>query len=224
MFAFQLVFNNSFNAFIEIYSNEIVYEFKVREIIHAITIFFLSKNINVDTKRQLKNIEAMPFRYRIEVTNVIFYVNAQSKIQYDVKHVLLLFQLDDKIYFRLHYDYTLFNKSNHKLSKQRCDLFKVKRHVDRLAYELNFSFQWKIHSIVFVTQLKSYSKNNFYKSSKSNYSNEVEIIDQFNTTWEKNYEIKRLINRRYRTFERITITQYLMRWKEYDFEYDEWIS
>ena len=141
MFAFQLVFNNSFNAFIEIYSNEIVYEFKVREIIHAITIFFLSKNINVDTKRQLKNIEAMPFRYRIEVTNVIFYVNAQSKIQYDVKHVLLLFQLDDKIYFRLHYDYTLFNKSNHKLSKQRCDLFKVKRHVDRLAYELNFSFQ-----------------------------------------------------------------------------------
>ena len=74
------IFNNLFNAFIEIFSNEIVYEFKVREIIHAITIFFLSKNINVDAKRQLTNIEITRFRYRIEITNVIFYVNIQSKI------------------------------------------------------------------------------------------------------------------------------------------------
>ena len=51
LFTFQLIFNNSFNAFIERFSNEIVYEFKMREVIHAIMTFFLSKNINVDAKR-----------------------------------------------------------------------------------------------------------------------------------------------------------------------------
>ena len=144
LFTLQLIFNNLFNTFIEKISNEIVYEFKVRKIIHAITIFFLSKNINVDAKRQSTNIKATRFRYRIKTTNVIFYVNVQSKIQYDFKHVLLLFRFDDKILFRLHYNYTLLDKSNHKLSKQRCYSFKMKRRVDRLTYELNFSFRWKI--------------------------------------------------------------------------------
>ena len=141
MLTLQLTFNNLLNVLIERSSNKIVYDFKIRELIHAIVVFFLSKNINTKTKYQLVDIEATRFRYRIEITNVIFYVSVQSKIQYDSKHVSLLLRLEKKIYFQLYYNYTLSKKSNYKLSKQRYNLFSIKRRVDRLVYKLKLLFR-----------------------------------------------------------------------------------
>ena len=52
--------------------------------------------------------------YRREITNVVNFVNVQIKIRYDNKHKSLMFKIDDYVYFRLHYEYQLFNKSSKK--------------------------------------------------------------------------------------------------------------
>ena len=41
---------------------------------------------------------------------------------------------------------------------------------------------------------------------------------------EKNYEVECLIDKRTRTYEKTTVTQYLVRWLDYEPEYDEWKS
>ena len=227
----QLIFNNAFNASIDRVSNEIVYEFKIRKIIHVVAISFVAaivvvstKNIDSKVKQQLTKIEQTRFRYRIEAADAIFYVSAKFKIMYDFRHVSLLLKSKNKAYFRLHYEYTLSDKLNRKLFNQRCDFFLIQKRVDRLAYQLTLFFQWKIHSIIFVAQLEFYSSENLYQRSKSDYSNEIKIEKLLNTKQKNNYEMKNLINRRQRTFDKITVKQYLVHWKDYESEYDEWKS
>ena len=214
----QLIFNNAFNVSIDRFFNDIVYEFKIREIIHVVVINFVAvnfvtvdfvavdfaatafviskKNIDSKIKQQLTKIEQTRFRYRIEVANVIFYVSVKFKIMYNARHVLLLLKSSEKTYFRLHHEYILSSKLNRKLFNQRCDFFLIQKRVDRLIYQLILSFQWKIHSIISITQLKFYSNENSYQRSKLNYFDEVKIEELSNTTSEKNYEMKNLINRR----------------------------
>ena len=50
--------------------------------------------------------------YRRETTNVVNFVNVQMKIRYDNKHKSLMFKIDNYVYFRLHYEYQLLNKSS----------------------------------------------------------------------------------------------------------------
>ena len=240
----QLVFNNAFNVSIDKFSNDIVYEFKIRKVIHVVVISFVvinfvtidfvavdfaatafvisKKNIDSKTKQQLTKIEQTRFRYRIEAANVIFYVNAKFKIMYNARHVSLLFKSNEKTYLRLHHEYTLLNKLNRKLFNQRCDLFLIQKRVDLLIYQLILFFQWKIHLIISITQLKFYSNENSYQRFKSNYFDEIKIKELSNTTSEKNYEMKNLINRRQKTFDKTAVKQYLIHWKNYEFEYDEW--
>ena len=87
--ALHLIFNNAFNVFIDKFSNNIVYEFKIRKFIHVVVINFVAinfvavdfvaadfviskKNIDSKIKQQLTKIEQTCFRYRIETANVIF--------------------------------------------------------------------------------------------------------------------------------------------------------
>ena len=240
----QLVFNNAFNVSIDKFSNDIVYEFKIRKVIHVVVISFVvinfvtidfvavdfaatafvisKKNIDSKTKQQLTKIEQTRFRYRIEIANVIFYVKAKFKIMYDARHVSLLLKSSEKAYFRLHHEYILSDKLNRKLFNQRCDFFLIQKRVDRLTYQLILFFQWKIHSIISITQLKLYSNENSYQRFRSDYLDEVKLKELSNTTSEKNYEMKNLINRRQKTFDKTIVKQYLIHWKNYESEYDEW--
>ena len=134
-----------------------------------------------------------------------------------------MFKSNEKIFLRLHKNYILFFKFNVKLFNQRIDSFIVKRRVKRLAYELNLFFVWRVHSIIFVIQLKFVSfESNFYQRFKSNHSNVLKIENMSNTNFEKNYETKRLINKRIRIYDKIDVTQYLIRWLDYELEFDEW--
>ena len=44
------------------------------------------------------------------------------------------------------------------------------------------------------------------------------------TKIEKFYEIEKLMSRRIRRYEKKNVTQYLIRWSDYDSKYDEWKS
>lgn len=98
-------------------------------------------------------------------------------------HISLLLRLDDRAFLRLHRDYTLFDKHNKKLSNQRIDLFFVKRRVERLAYELDLSSRWRVHLVIFVTQLKLVSKEvDSYNRSRPNHLAKIEVEDVSNTS------------------------------------------
>ena len=142
----QLAFNNASNAFIERLFNEIVYEFKMREIIHVVAINAIAAAtdfaaIDSEIKQQLNDIETIRFRYRTKAANVIFYADAKFKIIYNHQHVFLLLKSDDKIYLRLHHEYILSNKFNRKLFNQRCEFFLIQKRIDRLIYRLKLPSQ-----------------------------------------------------------------------------------
>ena len=106
---------------------------------------------------------------------------------------------------------------------QRCEFFIVKRRVDRLIYELNLFAHWRIYSIISITQLKScFNESNLYNRFKSNYLDFVEMKNDIDD-W-KSYTMKRFVNKRLRKFERTTVIQYLMKWKNYDSKFNEWRS
>ena len=125
----QTQLNNSLNVNIELTSNEINYEFKIKEVI------FLLNN----QQSMTNNLIDRRLKHRTKIAETTMFVIIKVKIYYDARHTSLLIQLDDKAYLRLHHKYQLFEKSNRKLSLQRCESFFIKRRVDRLTYELKLS-------------------------------------------------------------------------------------
>jgi hypothetical protein len=95
----------------------------------------------------------------------------------------------------------------------------VKRRVKRLAYELELFKTWRIHSVMFVTQLESASEDS-YKRFKFDHFDFVLVKKNIETN--KSYEIKRILNKRTRHYEKIKMNQYLIRWKKYESEFNEW--
>ena len=204
----QAQFNNFSNASTKRSSNEIVYDFKMRKIIFRTSF--------------MKNISEFKFEHKQNATNAIFFAKAHMKIKYDVRHKSLLLHLENKVYLRFHKKYEIV-KQHKKLSNQKCESFLIKRRVDRLAYELDISLKWKIHSVVSIAQLESATSfQNFYNRSRSDYLDSMYVKENIET--EKSYEMKKITDKRIKKFDRTQITQYKIKWKEYDFEFDEWKS
>lgn len=76
------------------------------------------------------------------------------KYYYDQKHPLLVLQLGQEAYIRLHYGYKLPGVPNRKLDQQHAGPFTVKRMVGPNAYELELLQTMKIHSVISVAQLR----------------------------------------------------------------------
>ena len=103
---------------------------------------------------------------------------------------------------------------------QRCDSFMIKRRVNKLAYELDLSIIWRIYSMIFIAQLKSYVDENFYRRSRSNYSSTVKVEENIEN-W-KFYEMKRIEVKRLRKFNRTIVIQYFVKWLKYESKFNEW--
>ena len=114
----QAQLNNAFNVVTNLSSNEINYDFKMRNILINLNNIITANSIDLSIKR---------LEYRQKAIDVIAFVVVKSKVYYNVKHTFILFKIDEYIYLRLHQDYQLSNKSNKKFSQERCELFKVIR-------------------------------------------------------------------------------------------------
>lgn len=144
------------------------------------------------------------------------------KMYYDFRHTSLLLKSEKKAYFKFNKNYR-FSKHHKKLSQQKCESFLIKRKVKRLIYELELFSIWKIHSVVSIAQLKSASDiENLYNRFRSDHSNAVKIEE--NIEYEKFYEVERILAKRIRKYDRTAITQYLIKWLEYESEFNEWKS
>jgi hypothetical protein len=212
----QASLNNSSNAAIDLSSNEITYEFKIKD-----TLFCLiaEKIKNTFRFKILNLLNQIRLRNRQKATNVVFFANVKVKIIHDRRHKSLFLNSEKKTFLRLHKEYNLSEVINRKLSQQRCDSFTMKRRVEQLAYELDILKRWKIHSMIFVTQLE-FTTDDSYERSKSNHFDFVFVKRDISI--EKFYEVEQVLIKRTRQYETIKINQYLIRWKNYDFKFDEW--
>jgi hypothetical protein len=189
--------------------NQILYEFNTIWKLSA-----LNENIEIEF---FKNREII----RIDVVNVIDCVSAKAKIIYDSHHKLLTFNTEDKVYLRLHHEYSLFEKRNSKLSNQRSDSYIILRKINSLAYKLNLSATSRIHSVIFIAQLKSTSNSDLYKRSQSINLESIEMKDDI--VDKKSYEIERILKKRNRKYEKITMIHYLVKWKRWKLEHNFWV-
>ena len=126
----QFQLNNFSNASIDLSFNEIIYDFKIREILF----------IEASTSR--KKISENRLKNKQKTVDAISFVNAHMKIKYDVRHKSLLLQFENKVYLRLHKNYQILNQHK-KLDNQKCESFLIKRRIDRLAYKLMWDWYHK---------------------------------------------------------------------------------
>ncbi len=123
---------------------------------------------------------------------------------------------------RLHNEYFLLEKENLKLSNQRFDLYTVKRKVNNVVYELNLSFNTRIHSIISITQLKFVEDDSdSYNRSRSTNSESVEI--KSDTFIKRFFEIETILKKRNKKYDRTKVIQYLMKWLKWKSEHNSWI-
>jgi hypothetical protein len=202
----QANLNNSSNVFTGLSSNELIYGFKVRDTLFAL---FTSGNFkDISTSKILQILEEIRLRNRQEAVDAVFFVNVKVKILHDKRHKPLFLKSGEKVFLRLHKGYNLSGIINKKLSQQRCDSFIIKRRVDRLAYELDLSKRWRIHSVIFVTQLESVFEDSF-KRLRFNHSDYIFVEGDISIN--KFYEVEKVLVKRIRKYGNFSVDQYLIR-------------
>ena len=207
LFYMQTTLNNSVNVIIELSSNKIIYEFRTNDVL--VMLFDLSFE-NWNRLRQVK---------REEVEKAIVWTNVITKSNYDVKHTIIDLKKNSMLYFRFHRDYIVSELRNRKLTNQRMKSFKILEKIENLTYRLNLSLIMRIHSVIFVAQLKSFSLNdNFYQRSRDDESLLVKIEDDF----EAKYEIEKILNKIYNRQKKKV--KYLVKWMKYHDKWNIWHS
>ena len=131
----QTQLNNSLNASIDLTSNEICYEFKIRD--HLMTLFVekIKKEFE-DSKKLKKMLNETKFKNCQEAIDAIIFVNVKFKKIFNRRHKSLMLQSKEEVFLRLNKNYKLFAKVNSKLSQQKNDFFTIKKRVEKNAYKL----------------------------------------------------------------------------------------
>ena len=189
------------------FSNEIIYRFKLHDTLSSLTTDVLM-NFTLDRAVKFKKAEES-----LTFTQLFF------KIQYDWHHHSLVMKVEDLAYIHLHWEYSLLSLKNRKFTNQRTDSFLIKRKIESLTYKLKLSEKWKIHSVIFITQLKLALKDSdLYKRLSLNHLSSVIKKDNF-------YELKWLLDKRMQRYEwEKPQTEYLIKWKGYESEFEKWYS
>ena len=211
--------NNSVFVTIDKSFNEVVYDFTSMQTVD------LWKFVIVDEISRQSLIDEVTFfvvaRARVKVADFIVFVQIKIKRHYDEKHKSMHMRESDYAFIKLHkkYDISFIAILKFKYSQQYVDFFRILKRVNRLIYRLNLSAHWKIHSILFIVQLKLTSSlhNDFFRRSKSDHSKSIFVKSDIVNV--KFFEMNRFINRR--QIKRREL-KYLIRWRDYESENDQW--
>ena len=141
------------------------------------------------------------------------------KMYYDKKHKFIQFDKNDWVLLKLHKNYNISNTIvlDSKLSQQYTEFFQILKKIDTLAYKLNLSKEWRVHSIFFVAQLKlahAFSFDSFKRISSS--FDSIFVEDDTNTV--KFFEIEKIITTKITAKRK----KFLVRWLKWDLEHDFW--
>ena len=206
----QSLLNNVVNSFTDRASNEIIYDFKIWEELELIQNEVLPMWVEEDWAI-----------HRKKVVEVLAMVNIKVKRHYDSKHQSLTLQVGQKIFLCLHWSYTLSDITNQKFSNQQTEPLRIIEKIETLTYCLDLSSTWRIHSVIFITQLEpTPDKNDLWKRLILDHSGSVEMESRAD---QQIYKVKALIRKQTQKTQSKFWTEYLIRWKGWDSEWDQWI-
>jgi hypothetical protein len=161
-----------------------------------------------------------PPRARISVADALAESAMTMKRFYDAKHKKLDLTTEDKVYLRIHKGYKIPAASSKKLHEQYVGPFKITAKVGQNAYRLDIPTHWRIHPVFSIQQLEPAPRGSdpFNRPQAEHLDTVfVEGDDEFN----KSYELERIVKKRTTPTGRV---KYLIRWKGYGSEFDEWRS
>jgi hypothetical protein len=202
LWKFQSIFNNTRSIVTKKTSNELLYEITLNL---SLNISFTNKIFNHDHLRK-------------KAQNAINWAQMQNKAYYDRRYTSLFLKINEWVLLKLHHEYFVssFKNMTKKIFAQYIEFFKMIQRIERLIYRLNVLFDWKIHFVFSVAQLKFASdsiKDSFNRSRSTHLSS---ITDTQNE-----YEIERILNKRTIKRDHDIFIEYLMRWLRYESKYDK---
>jgi hypothetical protein len=208
--ALKRTFNNSRNTSTGRAPNEIIYG------------MLLNDSFGVVSKGNAHDFEQQRKVHQQEAQDAVAWANLYIKWRYDKSHTPLLLNPGDFVMLKLHDGYRVPGVKNKKLSIQRTGRFRIKRRVSPLAYELELPSNMKIHPIISVAHLEPLppGKDPFDRP----HDDHPPPVEESNPDDEwQSYAIERFLDRRIRRYGRgKQIVEYLVKWKGYGHECNEW--
>ncbi len=126
----QKSLNNVVNASIDLSSNEVLYDFKIKKSLNL---------LRIDDENSLTSLKKNRVTLKKKIEKTIVFVNASMKIRYDSKRSQLDLKFEDNVYLKLHKKYNQSNLTNKKFAKQRFESIKIIEKINKLIYKLDIS-------------------------------------------------------------------------------------
>lgn len=164
---------------------------------------------------------------RKDATDSIVHAQAEMVKYTDPKRKAVAFKVGDKVFLRLSksrsHGYTLPSAIKPKLSQQRAGPFEITELVGRNAYRLRLPPTWRIHDVISVVYLDpAPNTEDPYGRTAPPPPPVVKNADDVDAEWEVEAIVKKRVSRGTRNKpEKI---EYLVRWKGFGSEYDDWIE
>ena len=207
----EFVINNATNSTTKSSPNEILFGFKLRDTVSALGQQILSDEATV-TELSAPDRRAMP---RAQSKDAARHASYHMAHNYNRRHQPISFAVGDKVYLRLGQGYKLQGIAKAKLGDQRTGPFKIVERIGDLAYRLELPETWKIHPVISVAQLEVYRPDPFERAAAPP---TPVVVDG-----EEEHEIETIIRSAMRGRGARREKHYLVRWKDYGPEFDEWI-
>ena len=174
------------------------------------------------SSKEAADFESKRKLFQNEARDCLALAKLAMKIYYDKKHMPLLMNPGDKAFLQLKQGYRIQGIKPDKFSMERVGPFEIIRRVSPLAYELKLPSAMKIHPVVSVTHLEPAPHGDDpFNRPKDDPPPPVEETD-LNDEW-RGFRIETLIDRRLRRYGRgKKIIEYLVKWKGYGPEFNEW--
>ena len=163
---------------------------------------------------------------RIEAADAISFAQMSQKFYYDRRHQPMYFKRGEKVLLRLHKGYSIPQPANatktDKLGQRYVGPFEVIAKVGKQAYRLDIPGHWRVHPVFTVAQLEPWPDGDPYQRPLPDKPDSVHV--EGDTAEYKSYEIESLLNKRVRTRGLGQSIEYLIRWKGYGPEFDQWYN
>ena len=157
-----------------------------------------------------------------EAREAIEFAKARMIHTNDKRRKDVTFEAGDKVMIRLHRGYKLPGTQNKKLSAQQTGPFEVVQKLNDGAYRLKLPPRWRIHDVISLEHLLPYPKGQdpFGRQPQEPGPIHVQGDDE---EWQS-FEVERIIERRIRKVGRNAKSEveYLIKWKRWSDQYNEW--
>jgi hypothetical protein len=203
----EAIINNATTSATKMAPNEILYGFKLRNSLAALT-----QGVSPSHSESPPILRALA---RAEAEDAAKHATFHMAKNYNKKHKNMSLHVGDKVYLRLGSGYKLRGIPKAKLGLQRIGPFVIISKVGSQAYELKFPDGWRIHPVVSVAQIEPFKEDPFNR--------EQPPPGPVMVDGEEEFEIEAIIRRELRGRGRARREHYLVRWKGYGPEHDSWV-